>query len=140
MTMKKAASLNIPRIFGYAIVLLVLRIVASFVVADPVTSDAVNAEVLVEYLLRYLLDAVILIALFTRLAQVQFQAPYVHAFLVAVLQEVLGGALLFATVGSHPPSPLWWLDYLVLLLSVLVGTAIGQRLRGRSVGAGEQFP
>lgn len=127
------ATLNIARILAFAIVLLVLRVVASFVVADPVTSEVVNAEVVLKYVLRYLLDAAIVIAVFARLAQVQVQSPYLHAFIVVVLQELLGAALLFATVGSRPSSPLWWLDYLVLVLSVLAGMAIGQRLRRNGV-------
>lgn len=133
MDQKKMASLNIPRILAFAVVLLVLRIVASMVVSDPVPSESVNAEVALKYLLRYLLDAAIVIAVFARLARVQVQSPYVHAFLVAALQELLAAALLFATVGSRPSSALWWLDYLVLVLSVLAGTAIGQRLRSKVV-------
>ncbi|MGH8033166.1 MAG: hypothetical protein ACREO8_12590 [Luteimonas sp.] len=124
---KKMATLNIRRIFAFAIVLLVLRIVASFVAADPVTSEAINAEVALKYLLRYLLDAAIVIAVFARLAQVQVQSPYIHAFLVVMLQELLGAALLFATVGSSSSSPLWWLDYLMLVLSVIAGTRLGLR-------------
>lgn len=136
MNQKRLASLNIPRVLAFAVVLLALRVVASIVVADPVANEAVNAEVMLKYLLRYLLDAVIVIAVFAKLARMQLQSPYVHALLVAVLQELLGAALLLATVGSHPSSPLWWLDYLVLILSILAGMAIGQRLRvGVSQGA-----
>lgn len=126
-------SWNVPRVFAFALVLLVLRITASMVVADPVTSEAVNAEVVLKYLLRYLLDAAIVIAVFARFAWVQMQSPYIHAFLVVALEELLAAALLFATVGSSPLSPLWWLDYLVLVLSVLAGTSIGQRLRSNGV-------
>ncbi len=112
-----------------------LRVIVSVVVAGSETSEELNAQVVLRYLTGYLLDAGVVIAVFTRLARVQVQSPYVHAFLVVVLQELLGAALLlsaallFPIIGTTPPSPLWLLDYVVLAVSVVVGTEIGRRLR-----------
>lgn len=121
--------MNISRIILFAIVLLVLRVIVSAVVASPQESEELNAQVVLWYLTGYLLDAAVVIAVFTRLARVQVQLPYVHAFSVVVLQALLGAALLFAISGTNPPSPLWLIDWVVLVVSVLLGTEIGRRLR-----------
>ncbi|MGO1073630.1 hypothetical protein [Lysobacter sp. CA199] len=76
--------------------------------------------------MSYLLDAIIVIALFARLAQVQVKFLYVHAFAVVVLQEILGVALLFAIGGSNPHSQLWLIDWSVLVVSVFLGIKLGR--------------
>lgn len=106
-----------------------LRVVVSAVVAGFATGEELDAQVVLQYLMGYLLDATVVIAVFTRLARVQVLSPYVHAFFVVVLQELLGIALYAAISGNVSPSPLWPLDYLILILSVLAGMAIGRRLR-----------
>lgn len=124
--------MNISRIILFAIVLLVLRVIVSAVVAGPETSEELNAQIVLGYLTRYLLDAAVVIAVFTRLARVQIQSPYAHAFFVVVLQALLGVVLLFAISRDGPQSPLWFLNYLVLTLSTIAGVEIGKWLRRRS--------
>lgn len=120
-------SLNIPRIIAFAVILFVLRLAVSAVIGF-VTGGSETQTVL-QYVLEYLLDAIIVIAVFAKLAKVQVQRPYAHAFLVVVLQELLGIALTVAIFKKIPPSPLWPLDYFVLALSVLAGMWLGQKLR-----------
>lgn len=123
------AKLNIPRVFLFAIVLLVLRVVVGVVVAGFPTREEADAQLILQYLMGYMLDAIVVIAVFTRLSRVQVQSPYVHAFFVVVLQELLGAGVLFATGDTSPQSPLWVIDWVVLGMSVLLGTEIGRRLR-----------
>lgn len=126
--------MNISRIILFAIVLLVLRVVVSAVVAGPETSEELNVQVALGYLTGYLLDAAVVIAVLARLARVQVQLPYAHAFFVVALQALLGAIWLFAISGGGPQSPLWLLSYLVLTLSTIVGVEIGKWLRRRSKG------
>lgn len=123
------SALNISRVMLFAIVLLVLRVIVSAVAASPGGSDDLTAQLLLRYSLGYLLDAVVVLAVFARLARVQVQSPYIHAFCVVALQELLGFALLFAIGGTNPESPLWLLDWTVLGVSVLLGTEFGRRRR-----------
>lgn len=122
-------NLNISRIFLFAVVLLVLRVAASAVVSGFVPGEELSSQVVLRYALGYLLDAAVVIAVFARLARVQVFSPYVHALFVVLLQELLGAALSMAIAGTVSPSPLWPLDYFVLVVSVLVGMEIGRRLR-----------
>lgn len=126
---KRAGVLNISRIIIFAVVLLVLRVVVSAVVAGSPVSDELGAQVVVRYLIGYLLDATVVIAVFARLARAQARSPYIHAFFVVILQELLGAALLFAIGGTNSSSPLWLIDWSVLVVSVLLGTEVGRRLR-----------
>lgn len=125
----KVNALNISRIILFAIVLLVLRVIVSAVVAGPGAGEELSAQIVLGYLTSYLLDAVVVIAVFTTLARVQARSPYMHALSVVVLQELLGAALSFVIVGAGFSSPLWLIDYVVLAVSVVVGTEIGRRLR-----------
>jgi len=132
----KVDILNISRVILFAIGLLVLRVVVSAVVASPEGGEEHTAHVLFRYLIGYFLDAAVVIAVFARLARVQALLPYIHAFCVVVLHELLGFAMLLAIDGTNPQSPLWLLDWLVLVVSVLLGTAFGRR---RRVGSDDVF-
>jgi hypothetical protein len=132
----KVDTLNIPRIIVFAVVLLVLRVVVSAVMAGAPASEELGTQDAVRYLVGYLLDATIVIAVFARLARIQVQSSYIHAFFVVILQELLGVALLLVIGGANPSSPLWWADWLVLVVSVLLGTEIGRRLRASTEKGG----
>lgn len=123
------SALSISRIVFFAIVLLVLRIIASALVVSPGEGDELTLQVVLRYLMGYLLDAAVVIAVFTRLARVQARLPYIHAFAVVFLQELLSVALMLAIGLDNPQSPLWLLDWIVLMTSVLLGTELGRRLR-----------
>jgi len=122
-------SLNISRIITFAIILLILRVAVSFLVAGFATGEELSMRTVLNYSLGYLVDATVVIAVFAKLARVQVKLPYVHALLVVVLQELLATALTTAIVGNFASSPLWPVDYFVLVLSVLAGMEIGRRLR-----------
>lgn len=122
-------AVNISRVILFAIVLLALRVMISAVVASPGGYEELSTQVVLRYLIGYLLDAAAVIVVLARLARVQAGLPYIHAFSVVMLQELLGAALLFATGGTNPPSSLWLLDWAVLVVSALLGTEFGRRLR-----------
>jgi hypothetical protein len=124
--------LNISRVIVFALVLLVLRVVISALMAGSPASEELGVQDVFKYLIGYLLDAIVVIALFARLARIQVQSPYIHAFLVVILQELLAIALLLVIGGINPLSPLWWVDWIVLVVSVLLGTEIGRQLRARA--------
>lgn len=120
---------NLSRTLRFALVLLVVRTGAGFIEAGlPVQLNA-SENLLLHYAMTYLIDAVLVIAVFTRLAMVQVQSPYVHAAAVVVVQELLGMGLLLVLGASNPESPLWLLDWGVLLVSTVVGVELGRRLR-----------
>lgn len=124
--------MNISRVIVFALVLLVLRVVISALMAGSPASEELGVQDVFKYLIGYLLDAIVVIALFARLARIQVQSPYIHAFLVVILQELLAIALLLVIGGINPLSPLWWVDWIVLVVSVLLGTEIGRQLRARA--------
>ena len=123
--------MSIRRIFVYAIILLTARIAVSFVVAGFPQGEARDAQLLLQYVAGYALDAIVVIIVFARFSQVQFQSIFLHAFFVVLLQELLGAALISVLGLVNPKTPLWLLDWMVLVLSVLVGIWIGRRLQHR---------
>lgn len=124
--------MNIRRIVVFAIVLLALRTAVSFVTAGFPTRTEVDVQLILQYSATYILDASVVIAVIAKLAKVQLQSTLLHAFLVALIQELLGTALLSALGWGNFPSPLWLLDWTVLAASVLLGVWIGRRLRPTS--------
>lgn len=123
------AAMNIRRILGYAIVLLVLRVAIGFVTAGFPVRNEVDAQLILQYLATYLLDAIVVIAVVAKLAKVQLQSTFLHVLLVVLLQELISAALLSALGWSNSQSPLWLLDWAVLAASALLGLWIGRRLR-----------
>jgi hypothetical protein len=121
--------LNISRIFTFAIALLILRVAVGIVVAGFPGHEEADSQLVLQYLAGYALDAAVVIAVFARLGRVQINSPYLHAFLVVALQELLGAALIFVIGQDNPDSPLWLIDWAVLAASVLLGTEFGRRLR-----------
>lgn len=122
-------AMNIRRIIGYAIALLVLRIAISFVTAGFPVRNEVDTQLILQYCATYVLDAIVVIAVIAKLAKVQLQSTFLHAFLVVLLQELLSAALLSALGWSNSQPPLWLLDWTVLIASALLGVWIGRRSR-----------
>jgi hypothetical protein len=74
----------------------------------------------------YALVVIAVLAIFVR-GLARF--PYLNALCVVAVSELLGRLILSVAGWTAPSSPFWPLDYVVLLLSAVVGTAIGVRLR-----------
>lgn len=129
MTAQQESALNLSRVVLFAIVLLVLRITVSALTGSSVGSGESVGHLALRYLLDYWLDAVVVGAVFVWLARVQARLPYLHAFFVLVLHELLGAVVLFAIGGSNTQSPLWLLDWTITVLSFLLGTELGRRWR-----------
>ena len=131
-TLQKAA-LNIFRIVLFAIVLLILRATVDAVFGEPpAANEELTARIVLRFLLlRYLPDALVVITVMAILARMHGSLPYVQALSVLVVHELLGAAFLFAIGWTVPQSPFWRLDYLVLIVSAAIGTAIGIQLRRR---------
>jgi len=121
--------MNIPRVFVFAIALLVLRVSVSALTDSPMGSELPAVRLALLFSFDYLLDAVVVSAVFVRLALVQARSLYLHAFSVLVLHELLGALLLFAIGDTNSQSPLWLLDWAVTVFSVLLGTELGRRWR-----------
>lgn len=122
--------LNFVRIIRFALVLLVLRIGVGFV-AGGFSYDEGSATPLLWYSAEHVLDAGVTIAVFSIAARKMEGLPYVHAFLIVLLQESMGAALLLLLNAPFPTSPFWWVEWLVLGASVLVGMQLGLQWRAR---------
>lgn len=120
---------SILRIIICAIALLVVRIAVSFVVAGFPGGDEHDAQLVLQYVTGYALDATVVIIVFARFARVQPQPIFLHSFFVVLLQESLGAALISLLGLANPKTPLWLLDWMVLALSVFLGVWIGRRLK-----------
>lgn len=129
MSIRPAAKLSISRILVFTTAILVLRTLASFLIAGFATREQVDAQLILQYFLGYMLDFVVLALVFWRLAMVQTELLLFHVILVVVLYELLSVALQIILMDASPTSPLWFLDYAVLLFSVVIGTKIGKRMR-----------
>ncbi|NMW23737.1 hypothetical protein HFP05_04805 [Rhodanobacter denitrificans] len=122
---------NISRIVIFAVILLTLRTLVSAGIEGLLTNDGASAQILAKYSIGYIFDGFIVIFVFAKLAQIQVRFLYTHVLLIIVLQEILGAALLYAIGLTNPPSSLWLVDWAVLVVSVLIGTEAGRRLRER---------
>ncbi|WP_394540693.1 hypothetical protein PRJ39_09195 [Lysobacter enzymogenes] len=123
------ASMNIRRVFVFALALLALRVAVSFVAAGIPAENEAGAQLIIQYFSAYVLDAIAVVAVIARLAKVQLQSTFLHVFLVVLLQELLGAAFLSLMGWSNPRSPLWLLDWIVLAAAALLGFWVGRRLR-----------
>lgn len=122
--------MNIVRIFKFALVLLALQVVISTVITYFLAGgDGVEESTVLWVIINYLIKVPLVIMLFMKLARVQKIFPYIHAFLVVVLSELFGIALFVVIVGDFRFSAVWPLEYFLLALSVVAGTAIGTRVR-----------
>lgn len=129
----RAHGLSAARVILFAVLLLVLRGCVNAIFDGPteVSEEATVQSVLGFLLVRYLPNATVVIALLLILGRMQVLLPYLHAFLVVVLHEVLAFAILLVGGWDATSTPFWVLDYLVLVVCAVVGTAIGIRLRPR---------
>lgn len=124
--------MNIRRIIGYAIALLVLRVAMSFVASGLLPQDA-DAQLIQRYTATYVADAFVVTAMIAKLAKQQVQATWLHVLLVVLLQELLGVVVLSMVGHGDSPSPLWFVDWIVLGASTVLGVLMGLRLRVRNV-------
>ena len=125
--------MSILRILLFSVVLFLLRIATEVVLGAPPPEGELSTSVLWNYLLRaHVPDALVMIGVFVALARVQMRWPYAHALCVIILHGLLAAALLVALGGDMQPSPLWPLEWLLMLVSVVIGTEIGRRLRARA--------
>lgn len=122
--------MNIHRLVFYAVVLLVLRTLVSAVIEGFVMSDGTGVSVFVKYSIEYIFDGLTVILIFMKLARVQVRFLYTHVFSIIILQELFGVTLLYVLGVANPPSPLSLVDWIVLLVSALLGAEIGRRMRG----------
>lgn len=122
--------LNIFRIILFAVVLLVLQVLHGLFMPSFVEYGEPNAR-LFWLVTGYLVQGVIVIAIFAKLAQIQTQLLYVHVACVFVLCELLGFAVLFAFDDDPKATPLMVavFDYSVLAVWTVVGAEIGRHVR-----------
>lgn len=130
----------VSRIALFAIVLFAILYGVALVVDARIEGDVVSAQQAVNYLLsRYLPIMAVVLVVFTVFGRLQEQRPFVCALLVIVLEEIIGAAHLYCWSLIHgfgwPPlsSPLWWLDYVSLIGTAMMGTAIGLWLRRKAI-------
>ncbi|MCE7032888.1 hypothetical protein LY625_09735 [Lysobacter sp. GX 14042] len=124
----KMTSLNFARILKFALLLLVLRVAISIVLESGVMPDQSEMQVFVAYSLGRVIEAIVIILLFAKFARMQKRLPYIHAASIIVAHELIGTLLLLVIGVSRSDSPLWWVDWIVVVVSALVGTRIGRRL------------
>jgi Mn2+/Fe2+ NRAMP family transporter len=122
--------LNISRIILFAVILLVLHVLNELFI--PSVEEYEEPDARTFWLVTgYFVQAVIVIAIFARLAKIQTWLLYVHVVCVFILCELLGFAILFA-LGEDPmatPFIVAIFDYSVLAVWAVIGTEIGRRLR-----------
>lgn len=131
-------TLNFTQILKFAVLLLALRTAISAVVESGVMPDQPEVQVFVRYIFGYVIEVIAITFIFTRFARIQERLPYIHAAMIVVAHELMGIGLLLAIGVSRSDSPLWLVDWIVVVVSALMGTEIGRRL-GRT-RAREQFP
>jgi hypothetical protein len=130
---------NIPRVIKFALLLFVIRVLLASLQSGPnLDAEITRTYVLSALAWMYLPDALVVILVLAIFARVQMRMPYVHSLSLIALNELLAWAVLFVAglaVGIVPSSsPLWPVDYVVLIVSATIGTAIGISLRGRRMG------
>lgn len=114
----------------FAVVLLMFHVLNGLFMPGFVEYEASSARAL-WFVIGYLVQAVIVIAIFAKLAQIQARLLYVHVVCVFVLCELLGFAILFA-LGENPlatPIIVMVFDYSLLFVLTVIGAEIGRRLR-----------
>jgi hypothetical protein len=80
---------------------------------------------------QYLVDAVVVIAIFGKLAKLQFRLLYVHVVCVIALYQIISISLMLVLFGqlATVSTVKFILDWSVFGVSIIVGTEIGRRLR-----------
>jgi len=121
---------NMPRIVVFSVILFVLRVLVVVVIEGLFTNVEATAQIFYKLSIEYICGGLVVFFVFRKLAQIQVRLLYVHVFLIVIIQELIGTALLHAIGSNNPPSPLWFVDWVVLAVSVLLGTEVGRRLRG----------
>ena len=122
--------MNKARVVSFAIFLLVLRVI----VGAAMGFFEVGGGSASQYVLHSAIDVLVVAGVFVRMGWVQKYSPYSHAIAILILSELLALPLAFSLLGGVHVTPLWPLDYLLLALSMLAGTAIGKRFsRDRAV-------
>lgn len=129
--------LEIKRVLVFAAALLLLRVFAAAILAGAWPNPGEGSRFLLYYSIECLLDVIVVVCVFSRLVVVQTISPWVHVIAVVLVEWALSALLHSVVLGSHTPSPLWIVDYLVFGLAVVLGTLFGLRVRRRAmVGAG----
>jgi hypothetical protein len=118
--------LNISRIIVFAVALLLFHVLDGLFIP----SEAFSARAF-WFIIGYLIQAVIVIAIFAKLAQIQTHLLYVHVVCVFILCELLGFAVLLALGENVLATPIIVMifDYGLLCVLTIIGTEIGRRLR-----------
>lgn len=122
--------LNISRIILFAGVLLMVHVLNGLFMPSFVEYEASGARAF-WFVTGYLVQAVIVITIFAKLARIQARLLYLHVACVFVLCELLGFTVLFA-LGEDPlaiPIIVMAFDYSMLAVLTVIGTEIGRRLR-----------
>jgi len=122
--------LNYFRIIKFALVLLFVETVLSTVTTLLIGSDnLIHLSFYENLTYQYIPSSITVLVIFIMLARRQADKPLVHALLVYLVCEFIGFLILSALMNEfYYPST--WVIYLPLsLLSLIVGTFIGVRLR-----------
>lgn len=122
-------SINVKRVFAFATVLLLLRVLVTAVLAGIWPDPGVGSRLFLYYSIEYLLDTTVVACVIARLVIVQATAPSIHAITVVLVEQLLGALLHSATLGNRPSSPLWLIDYMTLAVAVVLGIFFGLRVR-----------
>lgn len=122
--------LNISRIIVFAVALLLFHILDGLLMPSFVEYEAFSARAF-WFIIGHLIQTIIIIAIFAKLAQIQTRLLYVHVACVFILCELLGFAVLLALGENILAIPIIVMifDYSFLCVLTIIGTEIGRRLR-----------
>lgn len=117
------------RIVIFSVILFALQALVVVAGDGLFTSDVDATQNFYRFLIEHICVGIVVFLVFMKLAQIQVRLLYLHVFLIVILQQLIGIALLHAIGSTNPSSPLWLVDWAVLAISVLLGTEVGRRLR-----------
>ncbi|MBY0418999.1 MAG: hypothetical protein K2W88_13180 [Pararheinheimera sp.] len=121
--------LNIVRIIWFTVILILAHVLIGALIPSFEEFEEPSVRVLM-LVFQYLIDAVVVIAIFSKLAKLQFRLLYVHVGCVVVLYQIISVSLMLVLFGqlATVSTIQFILDWSVFGVSIIVGTEIGRRL------------
>lgn len=121
--------LNSARILSFAAMLVVIHVLIGVLIPGFDEFENPSARAFI-FVFQYLVDAALVMALFSQLARLQRRLLYLHVACVVILYQVISIALMVALFGQldKVSTLVFILDWTVFALSIVAGTVIGQRL------------
>jgi hypothetical protein len=122
--------LNSARIIGFAVVLVMIHVFIGALIPSFDEFENPSASAFI-FVFQYLVDAALVMALFSQLARLQRRLLYLHVACVVILYQIICITLMLVLFGQLATVSTieFILDWTVFALSIVAGTVIGQRLR-----------